>query len=201
MILDNSEKKQLALTSAVTLALCVGSWMFFTSPVNTRASALQNQLDEAQSKFIDTQRKAANLPGIENDLEVIERRLRATSESLIDGDQYLWVLQNLAKYQIPDGLEFTAFDQPQEIDWGLPGADRLKATSFLVKGVGFYQELGKFTASLENDYPGLRFRAVTISPNEPRTSGKVSFVLDIVGLLSPKEPGLASEGEHLITQR
>ena len=199
MNLDSAEKKRLALTSAATLAICVGSWMFFTSPVSTRASALQNQLDQAQSKLVDTQRKAANLLNIENDLGVLERRLKATSDRLINGDQYLWVLQNLAKYQVPGGLEFTAFDQPQEVDWGLPGADRLKATSFLVRGVGFYQELGKFTAALENDYPGLRFRAVTISPSEPRTSAKVTFTLDIVGLLSPQEPAVSRGVENLAT--
>ena len=199
MNLDNAAKKQLALTSAATLAICVASWTFFTSPVNARASALQNQLDLAQSTLVGTQRKAANLPKIENDLDVLERRLKATSERLINGDQYLWVLQNLAKYQVADGLEFTAFDQPQEMDWGLPGADRLKATSFLVKGVGFYQELGKFTAALENDYPGLRFRAVTVSPSEPRTSGKVTFTLDIVGLLSPQEPALSRGVENVAT--
>ena len=199
MNLDTAAKKKLALTIAVTLAGCVSSWMFFTAPASARASALQNQLQTARSKFVDTERRARNLPAIEHELSAIEKRLKETSSRLINGDQYLWVLRNLAKYQKPESLEFTEFDQPLETKWGLPGATRLKASSFLVKGVGSYQELGKFTAALENDYPGLRFRTLTISPDESRDSGKVAFVLDIVGLLSPQEPALSRRVENLAT--
>jgi Tfp pilus assembly protein PilO len=197
MNLDTAAKKKLTLTIALTLAGCVSSWMFFTAPANARASALESQLQTARSKFIDTERRAHNLPMIENELSALEKRLKETSSRLINGDQYLWVLRNFAKYQKPEGLEFTEFDQPVETKWGLPGATRLKASSFLVKGVGSYQELGRFTAALENDYPGLRFRTLTIWPDEPRESGKVAFVLDVVGLLSPQEPAVSRGVENL----
>ena len=201
MNFDESEKKQLTVAVVATLVACVSSWMFFAAPASTRASALQIQVDTAQAKLADTQKKANSLPRLEQDLKDLEARLTQVSGRLIHGDQYLWVIQNFGKYQVPDGLEFTGFDQPLESAWGLPGADRLRAANFLVKGVGSYQELGKFTAALENDFPGLRFRSITISPNEPKSDYKVSFVLDIVGLISPAEPAPAFGTGSLLTQR
>ena len=188
MNLESTEKRKLLVTVAATLAVSVGSWLLLAAPATSQVNALQKQVDSAQAKWAETQNKAKSLPRLKDELSTLEARLNQLSAGLINGDQYLWVIQNFSRYEVPNKLEFTGYDQPIESPWGLPGADRLRAASFLVKGIGSYQELGKFTASLENDFPGLRFRTMTITPAEPKDAQKVAFVLDIVGLVSPEEP-------------
>jgi hypothetical protein len=184
MNIDTLTKKKL-LIGLTTLTACYASWTLFTAPAVARVAAVQEVLAKAQSELASTERKAGDVSRLEDDLLKLRTQLDEASERLINGDKYLWVIRNLAKYQVPQLLEFTDFDQPVESLWGLPGASNLEAATFLVRGVGKYEELGKFTAALENDYPGLRFRAITISPNEPVTEEKVAFTLEIIGLVSP----------------
>jgi hypothetical protein len=199
MNLETTMKKQLIVATATLLA-SIATWIFFTGPASAKVSAIQQKLDTAENEFVDAERKANNLARLENEYSDLQARLKESTERLVDGDKYLWVIRNFAKYQVPSLLEFTGFDQPVESDWGLSNnANPLKAATFLVKGLGSYQELGKFTAALENDYPGLRFRSVTIWPHEPLTQERVAFVLEVVGLLSPQPQGARTEPTHLLT--
>ena len=191
-------KKQLIAGTLAGLTTIL-SWTFFTGPATDKASAMQRKLEAAENEFADTEQKAHNLTRLENDFSDLQIRLKKATEHLVEGDKYLWVIRNFGKYQVPNLLEFTGFDEPIESDWGLSDANNLKAATFLVKGVGTYQELGKFTATLENDYPGLRFRSVTIRPNKPVTEEKVVFVLEVVGLLSPNSQGAMSDAGHFLT--
>ena len=184
MNIDTLTKKKIII-GGVTFMGSLLAWTLFTAPAVARLSSTTIRLATAESDLYSTQRKALDVSRLQHDLSNLRARLDAASDRLINGDKYLWVIRNLGKYQIPGLLEFTDYDQPVDSAWGLPGAEELKAATFLVRGVGKYQELGKFTAELENDYPGLRFRAITIWPNEPLTDEKVGFTLEIIGLVAP----------------
>jgi hypothetical protein len=193
-------RKHLVITFALATAGTACAWMLVTAPANARVNKVESELSLAKSEFLKTERTARSRRSLEINLVEVQRLLNQKSKQLLSGDKYLWVIRSLSKYHTPQ-LEFTAFDQPVDSDWGFPGAEDLDAVSFLVRGVGVYEELGRFTAALENDYPGLRFRSITLSHTDPISEGKIAFTLDIVGLVSPTEKTLKIDRTSVLTKR
>ena len=115
-----------------------------------------------------------------NRLEMLQQREAGLAP---DRDTYAWIINTINPFIQPrKGVNISYFSQPDFSDAGLMPRFPYRWATFHVKGVGYYQDFGKFFADFENSFPYFRIQNVDISGNpgpgfEPE---KLAFSFDIV---------------------
>ena len=98
------------------------------------------------------------------------------------GDIYAWTIDTMRHFKAGYRVEVPEIGQPSLSDMDMFPNFPYKQLRFNVLGTGYYHDIGKFIADLENKFPHVRVLNVDMSPvaNEGE---KLSFSLDVVALV------------------
>ena len=138
---------------------------------------IEQKLSDATAK---THRGAEIGQTYTNRLAVLQDREAGLSP---DRDAYLWIINVVNPFiQTRRGINIYSFSQPDFTETGMFPKFPYTWATFHLKGVGFYQDIGKFFADFENTFPYYRIQNVdlTANPGPGYEPEKLSFTFDIV---------------------
>jgi hypothetical protein len=165
--LSKSQREQLIGISVGTVVLLAALWFF---GVTTK----QQELAKTEDNTAQTQDKLKRAESTMRRGEEIAAKLQARRELLDkreamlapDRDAYAWIISTINPIiQSRKGLSNFHYAQPEISDSGIIPGFPYKWATFHVQGTGFYHDLGKFFADLENNYPYFRIQNLDMSAN------------------------------------
>ena len=108
-----------------------------------------------------------------------------------DRDSYAWLINAMNTFlQSHTNINIDTYSQPEISDTGIIPRFPYRWATFHLKGSGYYQDIGKFFAEVENAYPYYRIQDVNLSPNTgPATEPeKLGVTFDIVAPMVTSSP-------------
>jgi hypothetical protein len=129
---------------------------------------------------------------IDAQLNAAVKELATQEESMVTGDKFAWLVTKIKttlkqhpKLEVPD------YSTILEDDCSLLAKFPYTQVSISIKGTGYYHDIGRFIAELENDLPLFRVLNLELEPAQPGAHGekdraeKLSFKMSIVALVKP----------------
>ncbi len=118
--------------------------------------------------------------------EISQLLARAEDDSAT-GDVFAWTYDTIRQFKTPHKVDITSIGQPVLSEVDLVGNCPYKQIKFQILGSGYYHDIGKFIADLENKFPHMRVTNLVIdTAGGPEAQGeKLSFRLEIAALVKP----------------
>jgi hypothetical protein len=107
-----------------------------------------------------------------------------------DRDAYAWIISTINPFiQSRKGVNINHYSQPEVTDLGIIPEFPYKWAAFHLEGTGYYHDLGKFFADLENNFSffrvqNLEMNAIVTLGAEPE---KLNVSFDLVVPVKPSE--------------
>jgi len=125
---------------------------------------------------------------IETESSTMSQALGNVEEHMATGDPYSWAIDMIRRFRLSHKVEVPVISQPVVSETTLLPRFPYKQASFALSGTGYYQDIGRFIAQFENQYPEIRIVNLRLSPvsglaNEEKE--KLEFRMDIVALMRP----------------
>ena len=185
--LSKEKRNQLILTCAGIALVLLG--IYFTliqyqqrnlKLWSARKLATNNKLSEIRN-YIKNSRE------IEAELVMVSNKLAVLEEDMPTGDIYASMVNSIRKFKLGRKIDIPQFNSPgNPTDMTLLPKFPYKQVMMTIIGTGFYQDLGKFVADFENEYPSCRIVSLDLSPasaQSPEDREKLTFKMDIASLI------------------
>jgi len=190
--LSKEKKNQLVLVGLVTMVLLVGLGYGLIRFQLDYVQALELRKVEADKKFKHMMTTIEATDGIETEAKAAIKELATQEDAMVTGDKFAWmvttiksVLRQHPKLEVPD------YSTILEEDCSLLPKFPYSQVSISIKGTGYYHDIGRFVAELENDRPHFRVLNLVLEPAQPGPhdekdrAEKLSFKLSIAALVKP----------------
>jgi Tfp pilus assembly protein PilO len=185
--LSPAKKQQLTLAIMVTVALVSLVYFLLISPQNeqNRRLAADTKKKQEQADQIKKLIKQADETKIK--AEELAAQLNGLETDIASGDVFAWTYDTIRRFKAGYHLEIPSIGQPTSSDVDLIPDFPYKQITFSISGSGYYNEIGKFIADLENKFPHMRVANLTLEPATGTESGgeKLSFRMEIMALVKP----------------
>jgi hypothetical protein len=199
MRLSKQKRDRLVLVAILTVAFSAGVWQLLIQANMGRLAKAREMETAALKKFEQAQLFLQGTETLENEALMLSNELaRAESMMANRADPYAWSYQLIttATNQANVKLELREITRPQA-----PGPVGIlpdfpyDAVSFEVRGLAFYEDLGRFLVEFENRYPFFQTRNLQIGaaqesdegagPGKGNLAQRLSFRMDVVALVQP----------------
>jgi len=178
----------LVLVGTVAVLSALGLLLIQHQFENIRQIHLKRQAKEAQLKQMED--AITQKDKIDVERRVAVQRLAVKENQMASGDLYSWMINDIRRLK----LSHPKVDIPQIGQTAEKPELRLlpnfpyKQTTSTLGGLAYYQDLGKFLADVENEFPYLRIVNLDLGPassSGPGEEEKLAFKLDVVALVKP----------------
>jgi len=185
--LPPEKRNKLLLVIMGTTALISLVYFFLIGPQNedNRKLAAQTKSELAKQQQIKTTiKQAAATAKTAGELADF---LSHAEEDTATGDVFAWTYDTIRQFKANRHVEIKTVGQPIQSDVDMLPNFPYKQIKFQILGAGYYHDIGKFIADLENKFPHMRVVNMTIDP----TSGidaapeKLSFRMEVSALVKP----------------
>jgi Tfp pilus assembly protein PilO len=176
------------LATAVALGLL---WLLLISPLRVARAAKQAQLAEIERKIAHAHRLLQQADALQAELAASRHQLEQIEAAMAPADKFTWLNSLLNRFRLPYHVEIAEFGQPLEAEVQMLPKFPYNAATFTIRGTGFFHDLGKFFADLQNRFPYLLLHNLDLEPTTstiPEDQEKLTFKVDIVTLLRPPPP-------------
>jgi hypothetical protein len=165
--LSKAQKDQLIGITIGTLALVAVLWYFGVTAKQEELSKTVDNTAQTQDKLRRAESTMRQAEDIANRLQVRREVLDKREATLApDRDAYAWIISTLNPIiQSRKGIGSFHYSQPEVSDVGIIPGFPYKWATFHVEGNGFYHDLGKFFADLENNCPYFRIQNLEMNAN------------------------------------
>jgi hypothetical protein len=183
-----AKKQQLVLTILGTLALVAMVYFFLIGPQNVQNHKLANEIKTKEAKLQDIKNLIKHADDTKVKASEIALQVNQTETDIASGDVFAWTYDTIRRFKSGYQLEIPNIGQPVSSDVDLIPNFPYKQIKFTIGGTGYYHEIGKFIADLENKFPHMRVANLTVEPNtisEPPGSEKLAFQMEIMALIKP----------------
>ena len=185
--LSPAKKQQLTLAILGTVALISLVYFLLISPQNeqNRKLAADTRKKQEQADQIKKLIKQADETKIK--AEELSAQLNGMETDIASGDVFAWTYDTIRRFKTGYRLEIPSIGQPVASDVDLIPDFPYKQIRFSIGGSGYYYEIGKFIADLENKFPHMRVANLMLEPASGTESGseKLSFQMEIMALVKP----------------
>ncbi len=165
--LTKAQKDQLIGVVMGTLALVGLLWYFGVAAAQDDLSKTERNTAQMKDTLDKAERQIRMGPEVAEELTA-RTNLLAKKELLLapDRDAYAWIIGTMNEFlKNRKGVNLSSYSKPDVSDYGVIPNFPYKWATFHLGGSGYYQELGKFFADLENGFPAFKVENVEISAN------------------------------------
>jgi hypothetical protein len=182
------KRRQLILVALATLGVMAGIWFGLISSQKASLKRLAAAKGDASGKLNQMNALIKNSDQFEADLLTISNELATLESTLATGDLYAWAMNTFRQFTAPykiDIPQFAQVDGPKGPTL-FPKFPYMEASMTLV-GTGQFYEVGRFLADLENHFPFMQVRNVSLETTAPTPNGKetLAFRIEIITLVKP----------------
>ena len=185
--LPPDKRNKLIMVILGTLALIGLVYFILIAPQNeqNRRLAVETKTDESRRDMMGKTILQAETTAKKAD--AIADQLMNSEKDLVEGDVIVWTYETLRQFKANRHVDITTLGQPIQSDEDLLPSFPYKQIQFHVAGTGYYHDIGKFIADLENQFPHIRVLNLVVEPNTGPEAApeKLSFRMDIAALLKP----------------
>lgn len=168
MALSKEKRDQLILTGLMSVMIIVAVWMLLITPTKGKLTKFDAEVNASGGQLADAEAKVARAGQIELEMQAVGKRLGAMEMDMVEGDPALWIRVKLNEFVREGGHQLAERNvgQPEEIEIGALPDFPYQAIKFRIYGTGFYHDVGRFIAELENSYPFVRVQQLDLLPND-----------------------------------
>jgi Tfp pilus assembly protein PilO len=188
--LTKEKRDQLIVVCLVTVLVVFCLWYLV---INTQQSTLvenRKRVEELVKKSTAAKELARKREKYRMELDQAQTRLDAIEATMLPvGNEYVTLFETIKDRVRSSKVEFLGdLTQPTIGDTDLLPRFQYKSASFEATFYGYYHDLGKFLAGLENDYPYMRFQLMSLRHPDvlnPEKPEQLRLELKIVALVKP----------------
>ena len=180
--LSPAKKNQLILTIVGTLAMISMVYFFLISPQQQANKKLADKTVAKQAeldKIKLTIKQAGTAAQTANELAA---KLTEAESDVAGGDVFAWIYDAIRQFKAGYRVEIPNLSQPSQSEVDLISNFPYKQIKVTLQGSGYFHDIGKFIADLENKFPHLRVVNLNMEPVGDQSSEKLSFRMEIVAL-------------------
>ena len=185
--ISKAKKQHLVLVFIGTCIVIAGLWTLVIKTQYTSLAGVGKKILEMKEKVEKAERLLKRTEEVEVDLEEDAEELEIIESSMASGDIYLWMINTINRFNVLQKVTILDFPREAYGEVGLLPKFPYKAVIFLIKGSGYYHDLGKFLADFENSFPYMRIQNLELTPEKESASEaeKLNFKFEIVALVKP----------------
>jgi Tfp pilus assembly protein PilO len=176
--LSKDKRDKLILISFAVLAVIGVLYLFVLGAQKDKLYVLGTQIVTAKDKLGKAERLVKNADSIELSLVKLRQQLDTREKDMAPtGQYYYWFLKLLEEFRKQEGFEnsfVVDITQPEFGEVGVLPKFPYRAATFTVHVNGHYQDLGRFLADFENEFPYFRVLNVQLAP-ETANANNPSF--------------------------
>ena len=166
--LSKDRRDKLILISFAVVAVIGVLYVFVLGAQQDKLHVLGSQISAAKTKLGTAERLVKSADNIEASLTQLKQELETHEKDMAPtGQYYYWFLKTLEEFRKKEGLEnsfVVDITQPEFGDVGVLPKFPYRAATFTVHVNGHFQDLGRFLADLENEFPYFRVLNVQVAP-------------------------------------
>lgn len=187
--LSKEKRQQLVLTGLVTLLAICGLYFGIVRAQQNSLKTLKSKTEAASQKLNLVKRSIQTADQTEQQLCDARKQLDKDEELMASGDLYSWAITTIRTFKLNYRVEipqFSTISGPKDVD--LLPAFPYKQITLTVGGTAAFNELGKFLADFENQFPHMRLMNLSLepAPSQPAASEpRLTFKMDIAALVKP----------------
>ena len=179
----NAQKRnQLFMVLAGVLILVVGVIYSVIRPQYAKLAGIQKETDNVQAQLKTFERAIKESDATSAELAGVSTNLSKAEQDMATGDIYAWTIDTMRHFKANYKVEVPEFGQPAVSDVDIIPQFPYKKLKFTVRGTGYYHDIGRFIADLENKFPHMRVVNLEIEPVS-NDSEKLSFRMEIIALV------------------
>ncbi len=188
--LSKEKKQQLGLVVGGIVGVVAAIYFLLISAQLAAVGKAKLDTEESQKKVETAEKLVKRADDIEKDMSARAKQLGLIESQMASGDMAEWILNTLKQVKIPHpGVTIAKIGSEDSVPVGVLPVFPYNAVRFVVRGSGYYHDLGKFFTDFENTLPYFRIQNLDLEPGDVGLSGegeKLSFKADFVVLLKPE---------------
>src|SRR2546421_490432 len=182
--LSKEKRKRLLLVVIITLEFVGGIWCGVINFQKLSLKSLAERKITAMAKLDQMKKAIGSSEQLESQMEQARASLGKLEDSMASGDLLAWTIGAIRQFKLAYKIEIPQFSQ---IDGPKPTtllADfPYQQATLTVAGTAYFQDLGRFIADFENQFPYARIQNLNVEPLMTAAAAereKLSFKMDIV---------------------
>jgi Tfp pilus assembly protein PilO len=182
-----AKRNQLILAIVGTLAALGVVYFFLIYPQTEENQKLEAGISKSKSNLEQITKAIKQADANKKNAETISEELAQAETDLATGDLFIWTYDTFRQFKSSYHLDIPTIGQPVTAEVELIPNFPYKQIKFTLAGTGFYHDIGKFIADLENNFPHIRVVNLIMEPNYNAGAGqeKLSFRMEIMALVKP----------------
>lgn len=163
--LTKAQKDQLIAVVMGTITLVGLLWYFGINSKNAELAKAEGRTRDMRGKLADAEGKIKTAAEVSEKLAARTNLLDRAEASLApDRDAYAWIIVLMNEFlKTHKGVNLKSYSKPDITDQGVIPNFPYKWATFHLGGTGYFHDLGKFFADLENTYPYFKVENLELS--------------------------------------
>jgi hypothetical protein len=185
--LPPEKRNKLILVVIGSLGLISLVYFLLIGPQKAQDRALAAQTNKELINLEQMKRTIKEADVTASKVTGIAALLNSAEADTASGDVLAWTYDTMRQFNVNRHIDITTMGQPVESDEDLIADFPYKQIKFEIIGTGYYHDIGKFIADLENKFPHIRVLNINIDPNGASEAApeKLSFRMEIAALVKP----------------
>lgn len=180
--LSKEKKQQLAFVAMITLVIVAGIWFGLINSQKLSLADAQKRTAAARDKVAAAEKLIKRTDELQDELAKVQGQLSLREDTMASGDLYQWILSRIITVTTGRPLNNFNADPPKLVDAMLLPKFPYRAASYPVRISGYYHDLGRFIADLENEFPFARIQNVEVTPTPGQVGEKLNLNFEFVSL-------------------
>jgi Tfp pilus assembly protein PilO len=186
--LSKEKRNQLIMVILCTLMIIAALWFLVLSLQRASLERISARIDAVQQKLDKMQRAVKESATLEAELTVAAARLSAIETNMVTGDPYSWFIDTVKHFTLGHRVELPQISPAVTGEVNMFPKFPYRQAMVGVAGSAYYEDLGRFLADFENDFPYMRLQNLELEPATALAPGdkeKLSFRMEILMLVKP----------------
>lgn len=172
---------------AGTLTVISLIYFFLIGPQNTENQKIANKIKSEQDKLEKIKATIKMADATAQAAAEKAKLLSQAEQDVASGDLFAWTYDTLRQFKAGYRVDIPTIGQPVQTDVDLIQNCPYKQIKFSIIGTGYYHDIGKFLADLENKFPHMRAANLMLDQGggPDVASEKLSFRVELIALVKP----------------
>lgn len=178
---NKQKRNQLLLTLGGAVVLIAGLGFGLVRPQYAKLASIKKDTTDTQKHLDSIRHLVQESDAGSNQLSDVTLTLSNAESDMATGDIYAWTVDTMRHFKANYKVD-AEIGQPSVGDVDLFAHFAYKQIKFNLHGTGYYHDIGKFIADLEDKFPHMRVVNIEMSP-VGGDSEKLAFSMDIIALV------------------
>lgn len=183
--LSPDKRNKLIMVVLGTFAVIGMIYFFLIRPQNDQNQKVAGKILSEQARLQQIENTIKMASATAQNAETNALLLKKAEKDVASGDLFAWTYDTLRRFKSDYRVDIPSIGQPVQSKVESIPDFPYNQIKFSLVGTGYYHDIGKFIADLENNFPHIRVDSLTIdsSGGQDASSEKLSFRIELVALV------------------